>query len=70
MSDLLPQIREICRLFEIKPSRSKGQNFLINERIGLLVDRCNYDPWNIPLGCNMHRNIKAATESVHCCINR
>lgn len=33
MSDLLPQIREICRLFEIKPARSKGQNFLINERI-------------------------------------
>jgi len=33
MSDLLPQIREICRLFEIKPSRSKGQNFLVNERI-------------------------------------
>ncbi len=33
MSDLLPQIREICRLFEIKPARSKGQNFLINEKI-------------------------------------
>jgi len=33
MSDLLPQIREICRLFEIKPSRSKGQNFLVNEKI-------------------------------------
>ncbi len=33
MSDLLPQIREICRLFEIKPARSKGQNFLVNERI-------------------------------------
>jgi len=33
MSDLLPQIREICRIFEIKPSRSKGQNFLVNERI-------------------------------------
>ncbi|MFA5131484.1 MAG: 16S rRNA (adenine(1518)-N(6)/adenine(1519)-N(6))-dimethyltransferase RsmA [Patescibacteria group bacterium] len=33
MSDLLPQIREICRVFEIKPSRTKGQNFLINEKI-------------------------------------
>ncbi len=33
MSDLLSKTREICRLFEIKPSRSKGQNFLINERI-------------------------------------
>jgi 16S rRNA (adenine1518-N6/adenine1519-N6)-dimethyltransferase len=33
MSDLLPEIREICRLFEIKPARSKGQNFLINEHI-------------------------------------
>jgi 16S rRNA (adenine1518-N6/adenine1519-N6)-dimethyltransferase len=33
MPDLLPQIREICRIFEIKPSRSKGQNFLINEKI-------------------------------------
>lgn len=33
MSDLLPEIREICRLCEIKPSRSKGQNFLVNENI-------------------------------------
>jgi len=33
MEDLLAKTREICRLFEIKPSRSKGQNFLINERI-------------------------------------
>lgn len=33
MADLLPKIKEICRLFEIKPSRSKGQNFLVNERI-------------------------------------
>ncbi len=33
MSDLLPQIREICRVFEIKPSRTKGQNFLVNEKI-------------------------------------
>lgn len=33
MSDLLPEIREICRLCEIKPSRSKGQNFLVNEYI-------------------------------------
>lgn len=33
MSDLLPEIREICRLCEIKPARSKGQNFLVNENI-------------------------------------
>lgn len=33
MSDLLSQIREICRLMEIKPARSKGQNFLVNEKI-------------------------------------
>ena len=33
MSDLLSKTREICRLFEIKPARSKGQNFLINEKI-------------------------------------
>jgi len=33
MSDLLAQTRDICRLFEIKPARSKGQNFLINEKI-------------------------------------
>ena len=24
---------ELCKMFEIKPSRSKGQNFLINEKI-------------------------------------
>lgn len=33
MSELLAQAREICRMFEIKPARSKGQNFLINEKI-------------------------------------
>ena len=33
MPDLLPKIREICQLFEIKPSRTKGQNFLVNEGI-------------------------------------
>ena len=33
MSDLLSQTREICRLMEIKPARSKGQNFLINDKI-------------------------------------
>ncbi len=33
MADLLGEIRETCRMFEIKPSRSKGQNFLINEKI-------------------------------------
>jgi 16S rRNA (adenine1518-N6/adenine1519-N6)-dimethyltransferase len=33
MSNLLPEIREICRLLEIKPARSKGQNFLVNAKI-------------------------------------
>lgn len=33
MSEILKKTREICRLMEIKPSRSKGQNFLINEKI-------------------------------------
>jgi len=33
MNDLLAKTRELCRLFEIKPARSKGQNFLINEKI-------------------------------------
>jgi 16S rRNA (adenine1518-N6/adenine1519-N6)-dimethyltransferase len=33
MDNLLAKTREICRLFEIKPTRSKGQNFLINEKI-------------------------------------
>lgn len=33
MSDLLARTREICRIFEIKPTHSKGQNFLINEKI-------------------------------------
>ncbi len=33
MSNLLPKTREICQIFDIKPSRSKGQNFLINEKI-------------------------------------
>jgi 16S rRNA (adenine1518-N6/adenine1519-N6)-dimethyltransferase len=33
MEDLLSKTREICRLIGINPKRSKGQNFLINERI-------------------------------------
>lgn len=33
MNDLLAKTRELCHLFEIKPARSKGQNFLINEKI-------------------------------------
>lgn len=33
MSDLLAKTRELCKIFEIKPARSKGQNFLINEAI-------------------------------------
>ncbi len=33
MPDLLPEIKDICRLLEIKPKRSKGQNFLVTEKI-------------------------------------
>ncbi|NCN22103.1 ribosomal RNA small subunit methyltransferase A [Candidatus Falkowbacteria bacterium] len=33
MSEILKKTREICQLLEIKPARSKGQNFLINEKI-------------------------------------
>jgi len=33
MSDLLSRTRDICQLLNIKPARSKGQNFLINEKI-------------------------------------
>lgn len=33
MSDLAGKTKEICRILEIKPARSKGQNFLINERV-------------------------------------
>lgn len=33
MSEILKRSREICQMLEIKPARSKGQNFLINEKI-------------------------------------
>ncbi len=33
MKDLLEQTKEFCRLYNIKPARSKGQNFLIKEEI-------------------------------------
>ncbi len=31
--DLLKQMKEICRIYEISPKRSKGQNFLVTESI-------------------------------------
>lgn len=31
--DLLPKTLELCQLYGIKPSRSKGQNFLIDESV-------------------------------------
>ena len=31
--DLLEQTKELCRLYDIKPARSRGQNFLIQEKI-------------------------------------
>lgn len=33
MDNILAKIKEICQIFEIKPSRSKGQNFLVNEKV-------------------------------------
>lgn len=33
MQDLLPKTKEICRFFNIKPERSKGQNFLVDSHI-------------------------------------
>jgi len=33
MPDLTPKIKQICRLFQIEPSRSKGQNFLVSEKV-------------------------------------
>lgn len=33
MSSIAQQTKEICRLYDIRPARSKGQNFLINEGI-------------------------------------
>jgi len=31
--DLLEQTKNLCRLYDIKPARSRGQNFLIQEKI-------------------------------------
>jgi 16S rRNA (adenine1518-N6/adenine1519-N6)-dimethyltransferase len=31
--NILDQVKEICKLYDIKPSKSKGQNFLINPEI-------------------------------------
>ena len=33
MASLLEQTKELCRFYGIKPARSKGQNFLISEKI-------------------------------------
>jgi len=33
MLDLLKKTKEICQILEIKPARSKGQNFLVNNQI-------------------------------------
>jgi len=33
MNSIAHQTKELCRLYDIKPARSKGQNFLINEGI-------------------------------------
>ncbi|MEI7452411.1 MAG: 16S rRNA (adenine(1518)-N(6)/adenine(1519)-N(6))-dimethyltransferase RsmA [Candidatus Falkowbacteria bacterium] len=33
MNNLLSRTLELCKMYEIYPSRSKGQNFLINEKV-------------------------------------
>ncbi|MBN2884669.1 ribosomal RNA small subunit methyltransferase A [Patescibacteria group bacterium] len=33
MENIAAKTKELCRIYEIKPARSKGQNFLINEGI-------------------------------------
>lgn len=33
MENIAKQTRDLCRLYDIRPNRSKGQNFLINEGI-------------------------------------
>jgi len=33
MSDLLAKTKEICRIFDIRPAHSKGQNFLIDSQV-------------------------------------
>ncbi|MDD4271430.1 MAG: 16S rRNA (adenine(1518)-N(6)/adenine(1519)-N(6))-dimethyltransferase RsmA [Patescibacteria group bacterium] len=43
--DLLEQTKELCRLYNIKPARSKGQNFLIEEKIyGKIVAAAGLKP--------------------------
>jgi len=31
--DLLKTTKQLCRLYDIKPARSRGQNFLIKEEV-------------------------------------
>ncbi len=33
MNNLLSRTKELCKIYEIKPTRSKGQNFLVNEEV-------------------------------------
>jgi len=48
--NLFEQTKELCRLYDIKPARSKGQNFLISEEIyDQMIVAANLQPNDIIL---------------------
>ncbi len=48
--ELLEETRKICKLYEINPARSKGQNFLINEDIyGKIIESADLNKDDIVL---------------------
>ena len=45
MENIAARTKELCRLYEIKPARSKGQNFLINDGIyQAIINAAAIDP--------------------------
>jgi len=45
MENIAARTKELCRIYEIKPARSKGQNFLINDGIyKAIVNAAEIDP--------------------------
>lgn len=45
MENIAAKTRELCRIYDIKPARSKGQNFLINEGIyKAIINAAEIDP--------------------------
>ena len=48
--NLLEQTKELCRLYNIKPARSRGQNFLIQEEIyDRMVEQADLQPDDVVL---------------------